>query len=264
MDRISERDLILPSLLCIEKNNRTITTTELIQKLRDLLHPNGEDLSILKDRSDDKFSQKVRNLVSHKTLEKLGFATYEKLSNVGLLTITTEGVDFLREKFYLIEYLLVGEFSYDDTKEVLNKLEIPSKELSKTPRNIMVFDEDIIISEGNRVNKERTTYTRSKKLRDSALQYYAVEGRVVCLACQFDFESMYGELGKGFIEIHHMKPIVAFEDEDLERKIQDALKEVIPLCSNCHRMVHRRKGFVLSLDELSEIIKLQREMNNKH
>ena len=44
-----------------------IATTELLSELREVLRPSG---------GDDKFSQKVRNLKSHDTLERNGFATY--------------------------------------------------------------------------------------------------------------------------------------------------------------------------------------------
>ena len=73
MTRISEPDLILPAL-CILSSRNMATTSGLIVLLRDKLHPSGEDLEILAGRNDDKFSQKVRNLKSHKTLTKEGYA----------------------------------------------------------------------------------------------------------------------------------------------------------------------------------------------
>lgn len=45
-----------------------IRTSELIHETREIMKPNGEDLTILKGRNDDKFSQKVRNLKSHDTI----------------------------------------------------------------------------------------------------------------------------------------------------------------------------------------------------
>ena len=71
---------------------------ELIQKnlilsLRHDMQPNGEDLEILKNRSDDKFSQKVRNLKSHRTLENEGYADFI----VDKFYITQAGLDFLSD-----------------------------------------------------------------------------------------------------------------------------------------------------------------------
>jgi hypothetical protein len=59
-------------------NNGHITTEELIPQLRDIMKPSGVDLEILSNRSDDKFSQKVRNLKSHGTFERLGYAEYKE------------------------------------------------------------------------------------------------------------------------------------------------------------------------------------------
>jgi hypothetical protein len=63
--RITENELVLPSLFLMKINNGHITTEELMPQLRNIMKPSGEDLEILKDRADDKFSQKVRNLKSH-------------------------------------------------------------------------------------------------------------------------------------------------------------------------------------------------------
>lgn len=60
----------------------------------------------------------------------------------------------------------------------------------------------------------------------------------VCKACNFNFESRYGEIGKGFIEAHHTVPISSLN----KAKIQlDPIQEFTVLCSNCHRMIHRIK-----------------------
>lgn len=73
--RITEGKLILPALSII-RNNPLITTEELIVELEHWLRPEGEDRRPLQGRADNKFSQKVRNLKSHNTLEKKGFAEY--------------------------------------------------------------------------------------------------------------------------------------------------------------------------------------------
>ncbi len=69
MPRIAEKELILPTLYIIENNNGSILTSDLIQQLREIMKPKEEDIEILKNRNDDRFSQKVRNLRSHRTLE---------------------------------------------------------------------------------------------------------------------------------------------------------------------------------------------------
>ncbi|MEK7395496.1 MAG: HNH endonuclease, partial [Candidatus Poribacteria bacterium] len=71
-----------------------------------------------------------------------------------------------------------------------------------------------------------------------------------CMACDFDFEKKYGERGKGFIEIHHIKPVSELGGNT---KV-DPATDLVVVCSNCHRMIHRKKNKVLSLEELKKII----------
>ena len=57
-----------------------LTTTALIDELTDEMKPTGRDLMLGENRQDTLFSQKVRNLVSHRNqgsgLEARGLATY--------------------------------------------------------------------------------------------------------------------------------------------------------------------------------------------
>jgi|APSaa5957512622_1039677.scaffolds.fasta_scaffold22731_2 predicted HNH restriction endonuclease len=250
-ERISEKDLILPALWCLSKaDDKTLSTTELQHSLRQIMQPQGEDLEILAGRNDDKFSQKVRNLRSHKTLESPGFARYKNRGNNGYWTLTEEGERVLMESgIGGIDYLLSKQFDYDDVKVAIEQ--ITDK---KSTRKTIVFDEDAIVSEGKKNEVSKKVYVRSSKLRDAAIKYFFGDDPVYCHACKFDFEDVYGELGNGFIEIHHKKPVYDYDDTDVEKTIKDALKNVFPLCSNCHRMVHKRRNNTLSVGELIKII----------
>jgi 5-methylcytosine-specific restriction protein A len=70
------------------------------------------------------------------------------------------------------------------------------------------------------------------------------------MACNFDFGEIYGERGKGFIEVHHINPVSTLKSESQTNPKDD----LIVLCSNCHRMVHRKSDKVLTLLELKKII----------
>jgi len=79
--RIPESDLVIPALrLAAQKPNGEISTAELVVELTELFRPSGQDAEILNDRHDTYFSQKVRNLVSHKnqpsSFIKKGYAEY--------------------------------------------------------------------------------------------------------------------------------------------------------------------------------------------
>lgn len=77
MSRISETDLI-PTAIDLIKARPGIRTSELIDALTEIHKPTGEDLEILDGRNDTKFSQKVRNLKSHDTIENQTYTVGER------------------------------------------------------------------------------------------------------------------------------------------------------------------------------------------
>lgn len=97
--RIYERQLVRRALEVIEEygqQNTGLPTDELNQRLRERLRPSDADLVILKDRNDDRLSQVIRNLVSHRTLERFGLATYlpsDDRSQSGSYVLTDLGHD---------------------------------------------------------------------------------------------------------------------------------------------------------------------------
>ena len=102
--------------------------------------------------------------------------------------------------------------------------------------------------EGRMITYYGKRYERDAKNRSLAIKIHGC----VCAACKFDFNEKYGELGKDFIEVHHKNPISNHNGQLV--KI-DPKTDLIPLCSNCHSMVHRNPYQVLTVDELVEIIK---------
>ncbi len=73
-------------------------------------------------------------------------------------------------------------------------------------------------------------------------------GRLFCEACKFDFVGVYGERGIDYIEGHHKKLVSEMREGEKTR-----IKDIAMLCSNCHRMIHRKP--LITVDELSKIIK---------
>ncbi|MGY0711689.1 hypothetical protein [Azospirillum argentinense] len=80
---ISERELTAPTLVAMaQRPNGFIRTSELISELTNAFNPTGHDAEIAMGRSDTYFSQKVRNMVSHRnnstSFIKNGYAVYSK------------------------------------------------------------------------------------------------------------------------------------------------------------------------------------------
>lgn len=88
-------------------------------------------------------------------------------------------------------------------------------------------------TEGLRQRKEVSFFSRNPRLASLAKEVYGYR----CNVCNFDFEEYYGDIGKEFIECHHLNPL---SENDSEKKIQTHLKDVITICSNCHKMIHKR------------------------
>mgnify|MGYP003508766967 FL=1 len=91
-----------------------------------------------------------------------------------------------------------------------------------------------------------TTHERNINARNKCIQSKGTK----CFVCGFDFEKTYGELGKGFIHIHHVTPI-SNRDGRYEIEVEN---DLFPVCPNCHAMLHRRKDSTLSIEELKLII----------
>lgn len=236
--RITEKDLILPALKLIA-DNPGINTTMLIDKLTSIFKPDGKDAEIINGRNDTYFSQKVRNLKSHNTITP--YTNYNHIKSSWELN--EKGKDLL--SIHLLEtetsIKLLQNNQKADAKIVLTDFKkAPNK------KRIYIYDENDIINEGQIKNAKTNTKSRSQKLRQFAIQYFTKDNTIKCKLCGFDFGDTYGEYGKGFIEIHHIKPIYQFTSDDETKTIKEALKNLMPLCSNCHRIVHKNPSVPLS------------------
>lgn len=100
-------------------------------------------------------------------------------------------------------------------------------------------------TEGVEKKTYTTTYERSPKLKEQALRIHGY----TCMACGFNFEKVYGEYGKGYIHVHHVKPVATSGVRAVNPR-----EDLVVLCANCHAMVHRKKNKVLSLEELKVLI----------
>ena len=93
--RIKERDLVMPALHAALARGGYISTSDLIADLEVEFEPDGQDAEILDGRQDTHFSQKVRNLISHRTASTSMFVKgYAEYTRDGI-RITDAGRHFL-------------------------------------------------------------------------------------------------------------------------------------------------------------------------
>ena len=131
--------------------------------------------------------------------------------------------------------------------------------LNDTPENVPKFreDDDGSVLEGRymwrfHAERERNPGLRRKKIR-SVLRR---GDPLACEACGFDFGQVYGDRGEGYIECHHVQPL--HETGEHETRISD----LALLCSNCHRMIHRKPPWPTPA-QLRDIIVAQLEKGRR-
>lgn len=122
---------------------------------------------------------------------------------------------------------------------------IPSEE------NLELTEDDESFPEGKIKLRQHLARERNSKLIRRAKQLFKKkEGRLFCQACGFDFEKVYGELGEDYIEGHHIKPV-----SELKEGESSQIEDIVMLCSNCHRMVHRKRPW-LDMEALSSLLSI--------
>jgi 5-methylcytosine-specific restriction enzyme A len=88
-------------------------------------------------------------------------------------------------------------------------------------------------------------YERNRVAREQCLQHHGYS----CCVCEFSFEQIYGPLGKGYIHVHHLVPF----SEIKAQYVVDPIKDLLPICPNCHAMIHRTVP-ALSVSQLKAVL----------
>lgn len=94
------------------------------------------------------------------------------------------------------------------------------------------IETEITEEEGRLVLRQHLTKERSNKLISAFKRALASYN---CQVCGFNFKETYGDIGRGFIEAHHTKPV-----SSLNEKERISTRDLIAVCSNCHRILHRK------------------------
>jgi len=108
------------------------------------------------------------------------------------------------------------------------------------------ISDEVLYYEGavKRVNVNR--YERDVEARAICIQKYGAR----CSVCGFDFGEKFGDIGRGFIHVHHLVPLSTIR----EGYEVDPIKDLRPICPNCHAMIHR-KNPPYTIEELKTILR---------
>ena len=138
-------------------------------------------------------------------------------------------------------------------KNELNVEDFMPQDLTDYP----VPDENLTYQEGTEYECRGIRYERDRKARSQCIEYYKIQDgnhECRCQICGMSFEEVYGEIGKDIIEVHHIVPI-SMRGGNYE---VNPAKDLIPLCSNCHTMIHKVN---ISVEELRRLVKERLLMN---
>lgn len=107
-------------------------------------------------------------------------------------------------------------------------------------RNSAEADDDTSFPEGREILLRHTSRERNAAVIAKAKsKFLNKHGKLFCEVCGFDFEAAYGDVGRGFIEAHHTTPV-----SELDAGSKTSVSDIALVCSNCHRMLHRRRPWL--------------------
>jgi putative restriction endonuclease len=208
--------------------------------------------------------KKVEKII--KVLNKLGgigkyseiYAVYEMIESVSLTDTGKASVRACIENhssdsdnfksqdiFYSVYGKGKGVWGLRDYQQPLDKISITQTQ----------FKENYTAFEGRKQARTHIQRERNPYLVKLAKSNFADlhDGKLFCEICGFNFENEYGEVGSGFIEAHHRKPVSEMRENE-----RTNVNDIMLLCSNCHRMIHRHRPWLKMPDILKNMIEMRR------
>jgi 5-methylcytosine-specific restriction protein A len=118
--------------------------------------------------------------------------------------------------------------------------------------NDSIYDVDYPVNddklyEGALLTLKANKYERNQKARLECVKKKGYR----CLVCGCDFETVYGDIGKNFIHVHHLTPISSI-GKKYELNVDT---DLVPVCPNCHYMLHR-KNPPYTIEELKDVLSM--------
>jgi hypothetical protein len=201
-------------------------------------HPFSEEFA-----TTHKKSQKINGLYASGVMGSIGKLDAQKMLSylAGILSERTEELLSFANEETGNAYITLKTIS-DDIEGVTLIHEVPDE-------SYMAELDDEEFPEGKiltRLHKYKERHSEAAKKKKTKV--LSEKGVLVCEACDFDFVKVYGLLGDGFAECHHLIPVSSLEPGHVTR-----FEDLAIVCSNCHSMLHRSRP-MLSVAELRELI----------
>ena len=140
----------------------------------------------------------------------------------------------------LVSRLSLNEHDRNFFAELLNA---SAPEILPLPEEINFSGEALV--EGSIKTIAINAYERNPKARKICIEHYGT----VCSACEFNFQNKYGSVGRGYIHVHHL----TLMSEVKEDYVIDPIRDLRPICPNCHAIIHTRKP-PYTIEEMRKIL----------
>lgn len=230
-----------------------------LTEITSLYFTEGENLSIEKIRV--KANEKVGKKAGV-TTSTINEACCRKLDLKSLADFHRLVENWLFEDDNSLEILLTKKTPHQDDRQKIhdffldfresNKSKLPvikteEKDNRYSPISTQDYHKKTSFSEGKEIPKIHTDRERDSRVSKLAKEIRFNDDKFLrCDVCGFSFVEVYGELGKGFIEAHHVIPISSMNEGQ-----ETDIKDIALICSNCHSMIHRYEPW-LKIDELKK------------
>lgn len=116
-------------------------------------------------------------------------------------------------------------------------------EIDLLPKGEVIYPDELSFEEEKYIEGQPkkvtvNNYERDQLARKACIEHYSKNGRICCQICGFDFGNFYGEDYANIIEVHHIKPLAEIGKS---YKVNPK-KDLIPVCPNCHTVLHSKVG----------------------
>lgn len=217
------------SLVCVIDRHRKM---QQLQVVEEICHYMPTDTWVLRAKEIAKF-KKIQTYSS--ILEE--FSVKHKHIIEGYFFVIGGNVVNLQAQLDTAEIELVDGYknltNMNEQKLTIGKL----KEILKDQISLAdMWQEDLELQsghwEGSRTNVYVNKYERNAKARQLCIEHYGTD----CFICKQNMAAIYGDTASGLVHVHHVKPLAEIGEEYQV----DPVKDLVPICPNCHAVIHRK------------------------
>jgi len=143
--------------------------------------------------------------------------------------------DWKIDAFFNIEVTRTN-LKQDDFECISDSVELVMVPLMAAIAELIGYDE---VGQNDRDKEgelKQSLITKRERNPRNRLLCLSIHG-AICFVCKLDPKSIYGSDLGSVLEIHHIEPLSEIE----EARIYNPRTDLVPLCPNCHRAIHKRK-----------------------